>query len=347
MTEIFTADTLKEALMTLRGYSRDGRMLVVCDSRFAAMLDREMGDGNIYAVDGGECCKTPEEVLRLWQWLTGHRAMRSSLLTVIGGGSVTDMAGFSASCFKRGIDTAYIPTTLLSAADAAIGGKTGINFCGLKNEIGSFHQPVAIGMLPALWQSLPYTELASGYGEILKTALLQSAEATEQVLTAGLQLADRGTMTDASRVAECARFKQSIVEQDPLESGLRKILNLGHTFAHAFESMARRRQLTLTHGHAVAIGLVAMAALSVMTQNLDGKWVERVASIVKEVYPPFVWRCDDFDELYGYMLHDKKNTRPGSVSFTLLRSPGIALIDMSADRADVKSALEIAADMLF
>lgn len=350
MTQILSAESLAQAIGMAQPFSRNGHMLAVADNLFTHQLETSLPRQDIFAVEGGEQCKTPSAVEQVWQWLVARGATRSTLLLVVGGGSVTDMAGFAAACFKRGIDTAYVPTTLLAAADASIGGKTGINYQGLKNAIGAFHQPVAVVMTPSVWHTLPGDELASGYGEILKTALLRSEDAAMDALRAGKGLAQCSRREEmpvtAEMVEACAAFKQHIVEQDPYESGLRKQLNLGHTFAHSLESYARRRNLVLTHGHAVAIGLVAMAALSNMTLGLPGKWVEMTASVVRELYTPFVWKCDDFDELYGYMCQDKKNGIIGKVSFTLIHAPGRPAIDCAATPADVRAALEIAADAI-
>ena len=350
MTRILTAESLPQAVGLARTFSRNGQILTVADEMFGHQLEASLPRQDIFVVEGGEQCKTQTTVGQVWQWLMSRNATRSTLLLVVGGGSVTDMAGFAAACFKRGIDTVYVPTTLLAAADAAIGGKTGINYGGLKNEIGAFHQPAAVVMTPTVWRTLPGSELASGYGEILKTAFLRSEHDVMEALRTGERLAQCSLCAEmpvtVETVAACACFKQGIVEKDPYESGPRKQLNLGHTFAHSLESYARRRNLALTHGHAVAVGLVAMAALSNMTLGLPGKWMEMTASVVRKLYAPFIWKCDDFDELYGYMCHDKKNSKPGSVCFTLIHAPGQPVVDCVVPAADIRAALEIAADCL-
>ncbi len=348
MTGIFGAESLKTAYETLLTYKPDyGNVIVVADNRFVDRLKNIVPSGKVYGVPGGEECKSLAEIEKLWKHLSENGVTRHSLLIAVGGGSVTDMAGFAASCFKRGIDTAYIPTTVLGAVDAAIGGKTGINFCGLKNEIGTFHNPVAVVMVPELWNSLDDEQLASGYGEVLKTALLEGKQQTLQALMVADALAE-GVKHPFSMelIRSCAEFKKNVVEKDPYDLGLRKQLNLGHTFAHALESYARRRELSLSHGHAVAIGLLAMAIMSHDITGLKAEWVDCIADALKKVYIPFSWRCDDIDELAGYMHHDKKNFSDDSIKFVLLEAPGIPTIDCNASERQIQQALELTKDYL-
>lgn len=340
MTDILTSPTLEAALTALRPLSRNDEMLTVADARFDIA-------GALH-ICGGESCKSLAKVTQVWQWLEEKEATRRSLLAIVGGGSLTDMAGFAGACFKRGMDTAYVPTTLLAAVDAAIGGKTAVNFNGLKNEIGAFHMPRAVVMVPQLWLTLPAREIASGYGELLKTALLDSEAFAMQAIGVGDDIAagDGKYMIPGELVGRCAEFKQSIVIQDPRDEGIRRSLNLGHTFAHALESYARRRHLPLTHGHAVAIGLLCMSVLSHLKAGLSGIWTEKIAGIVNSLYEPFVWNCNDTDELLHYMHHDKKNHHAGHISFVLLKTPGNPILDFNADDADIRAILDITRDYL-
>lgn len=343
MTRILTASSLDAAFELLLGLSGNGECIAVADSRFAPLLP------DAWCVAGGEGCKTLGKVEALWRFLQRQGATRRSMLVAVGGGSITDMAGFAASCFKRGIDTAYIPTTILAAVDASIGGKTAINFGGLKNEIGTFHQPSAIVMVPELWQSLPYSELANGYGEILKTAMLQGHEAFVQAQLAAQRLVDGHEAPFSFELIKgCAEFKQRIVEQDPFDRSIRRNLNLGHTFGHALEalSLSGQRQAPLSHGHAVAIGLVAMACLSNEVAGFAGKWVDRIAAIVRGVYPPYSWSCPQADEVIGLMGHDKKNVVTGQPLFILLSDIGSPLPPRSATAPQIRTALDITRDLL-
>lgn len=347
MTEILHSHTLEEAYRALLPHSRDGRAITVADAVFCDEIGSFLPQHDFIAIPGGEECKDLEMAAAIWRRLSESGVTRHSLLVAIGGGSITDMAGFAASCFKRGIDTAYIPTTVLGAVDAAIGGKTAINFCGLKNEIGTFHQPVAVAMVPELWSRLDYPQLASGFGEVLKTAFLQGETYARQALRTAEKLADGcGEIFSGEQIAACACFKQKIVAEDPCDNGVRRQLNLGHTFAHALESYARKRNLTLSHGNAVALGMVAMSVLSNRLMNFAEHWIYGIANAVKEVFPPFRWRCADFEELYGYMLHDKKNRCSTEVSFVLLDAPGHPCCDCRVEKQQIRAALEITKDCL-
>lgn len=337
MSAIITCDSLRQAVNCGKKLKSGSGIAVVCDERFTMIL----ADMQPFGVAGGEECKSLQEVTRLWEWLEERHATRDTLMLIIGGGAVTDMAGFAAACFKRGIETAYIPTTLLSAVDAAIGGKTAINFAGLKNEIGAFHMPQAVIMVPQLWETLSAKEMASGYGELLKTAFLRSAEAAADALRIGLDLADGGCI-EGGMVADCARFKQQIVSEDPLDKGVRQQLNLGHTFGHALETLTRRRGGHITHGGAVAIGLIVTLVVSTQKLDLESVWTQRTATVVKTLYAPSEWCYTDFDELYELMLHDKKNHNSGQVSMVLLEAPGRPILDCTVSREELRAAFEIA-----
>ncbi|MGM9863742.1 MAG: 3-dehydroquinate synthase family protein [Lepagella sp.] len=358
MTQVLTAESLSEALQKLRTFSGNGQLLTVVDSRLSALGSQFSFSSQLSTLncEGGEECKTPAHVERVWQWLGERGATRSSLVVALGGGSITDMAGFAAACFKRGVPTANIPTTLLGAVDAAIGGKTAINFAGIKNEIGAFHQPRAVVLVPELWRTLPYEQLASGYGEILKTALLQGPDQTRQALLAGQHLADGDQDPfPLELVLGCARFKQKIVGQDPHDQGLRRQLNLGHTFGHAIESYGNANGRPISHGHAVAIGLVAALALStlkfsearaVSSCNTRHSTLYSVVASVREVFPPYPLGCKDFDALVDLMAHDKKNAIAGHPLFVLLPAPGQPVLDVPASIADIRASLDITCDLL-
>lgn len=339
MTSLLSADSITEAIEMLRPFSGNGQILPVVDERFRI-------DG-AFCVSGGEECKTLMQVERLWRWMQERGATRSSLLVAVGGGSVTDMAGFAAACFKRGMAVVNIPTTILGAVDAAIGGKTAINFKGLKNEIGAFHEPSAVVFVPTLWRTLSYTQLASGYGEVLKTALLRCTEAVSDALLAGQRLADGAEdPISVEMVRDCARFKLHVVEQDPYDNGLRRQLNLGHTFGHAIESRGFDCGRPICHGHAVAIGLVAAAALSALRAGFDSRWVDTIASAVREIFPSYTIDCKDVDAMLPKIAHDKKNTTSKEPLFVLLSAPGRPLIDVPVSDDDIRASFDIARDLL-
>lgn len=291
---------------------------------------------------GGEQVKTLDTVARIWNWLHERGAGRDSVLAIAGGGSLTDAAGFAASTFKRGMDTITVPTTLLGAVDASIGGKTAINFGGVKNEIGTFHIPAATVICPEPWRSLPERELLSGFGEVLKTSLLIGPEAVSSALAA----AQEERLADASLAAACARFKTEITTRDPYDRGDRQALNLGHTAGHALEALLRGRGVAITHGHAVAAALVAALVISSGEAGLDSMWLYRVAAAVRDLYPPFPLSCDDYPELLRLMEADKKNPDPRHIAFTLLEAPGRWLTRRVVPPDTILTALDITRDLL-
>lgn len=301
-------------------------------------------DATVITIGAGDEHKNIDSLQRVWTGLQQNGTTRRSLLVNLGGGMVTDLGGFAAATFKRGIRFINVPTTVLSAVDAAVGGKTGINYGGLKNEVGVFRQADAVVISPAFYTTLPAEQLLSGYGEVLKHALLDSPEATAEALSiepVNASVAELGAIVEKS-----VRIKQRIVEADPFEQGLRKALNLGHTAAHAFESLAMERGRHLDHGFAVAVGLVVDCVLSHIEIGFPSAMLHQVAAFVRSNYPAFEIDCKDYPRLIELMSHDKKNSSPDSINFTLLKSPGQPAIDSIVAPATIAVGLDIARDLL-
>ena len=204
--------------------------------------------------------KTLENLAHIWKHLTQNGATRHSLLINLGGGMITDIGGFAAATFKRGITYVNIPTTLLGAVDAAVGGKTGINFEGFKNEIGAFYPAECVLISSRFFHTLGREDILSGFSEMLKHALISAEEEWERLLAFDAGNIDYEWLTDA--VFRSVSIKEGIVEKDPFESHIRKALNLGHTVGHAFESFALETARPVLHGYAVAWGLIAELYLS-------------------------------------------------------------------------------------
>lgn len=296
-------------------------------------------------IEPGEEHKDIKSLETVWNALEDARATRSGVVVNIGGGLVTDLGGFAAATFKRGLRTVNLPTTLLGAVDAASGGKTGINFRGLKNEIGAFHQPeeVIISSLPLA--SLPERELFSGYAEMIKTALIADAPLYRNLLDVEGVTADRERLENAMK--RCVEIKNRIVAQDPTEKGLRKVLNFGHTAGHAFESLAISRGQHLPHGEAVAHGILVELILSHMLKGFDSAEMTRYAeAFLKPFYPRPGVKCEDVDRLIDFMAHDKKNAVAGQPDFTLLLSPGVPETGATPAVQDIRGALEIYLDII-
>lgn len=281
--------------------------------------------------------KTLESLASVWTALGEGGGTRHSMMVNLGGGMVTDLGGFAASTFKRGIPFINIPTTLLAMVDAAVGGKTGINFRGLKNEIGVFNTARYVLLDTRFLSTLDAANICSGYAEMLKHGLISDAETLSQLLRFDLDTPDLQQLQQI--VARSVEVKERIVTQDPLEQGLRKALNLGHTVGHAFESLSLAQERTLLHGHAVACGLVCELYLSAVRCQFPQSLLRQVVNFVKENYSPFVITCKDYPQLYDYMTHDKKNTAR-TVNFTLLRDVGDICINQTATREEIYEMLD-------
>ncbi len=306
---------------------------------------RCVADATVISIPPGEEHKTVSTVEEVWAELQSGGATRHSLIVNLGGGLVTDLGGFAAACFKRGMRFVNIPTSLLGAVDAAVGGKTGVNFGGLKNEIGVFREADAVVISTCFFSTLPTGELQSGYAEMLKHGLLKSREATARLLD--LQL-DASVDPEAllALLRESVEVKRDIVAQDPTEKGIRKALNLGHTAGHAFEALAMKRAEHLPHGHAVASGLIVALVLSHMKEGMDSSLIHSLAAFVDRHYIKPRITCDDYPALIDMMKHDKKNRHAGDLCFTLLRGPGEPLIDRFVSEEDIRAVIDIMRDLL-
>ncbi len=281
--------------------------------------------------------KTLDSLVQVWTALQQGGATRHSLMVCLGGGMVTDLGGFAASTFKRGIAYINVPTTLLSMVDASVGGKTGINFGGLKNEIGVFNCSRSVILDSVFLRTLDDANLLSGYAEMLKHGLLSTTEAWAELLNFDLDGIDYGRLTDL--VARSVKVKEGIVEADPTEQGIRKALNLGHTVGHAFESMAMAEGRTVLHGYAVAWGLVCELYLSVKRTGFPKDKFHQTVHFVREHYGTFAIDCKEYARLYELMTHDKKNTA-GEVNFTLLGDVGDIRINQTASREEIDEMLD-------
>ena len=283
----------------------------------------------IFFVDADEAHKTMETVSAIWDFLMSHHATRRGIVINIGGGVTLDIGGFAASTYQRGMGYINVPTTLLAMADASFGGKTGVNYRGVKNQIGVIREPIDTIIEPKWLATLSEEQLLSGFGEILKCALLDS----ESALNAALCALEDG---DYARPLERAiQLKKRIVKSDPYETGLRKSLNLGHTVGHALEQMGH-----YPHGYAVVYGMVAALYLSVVKCGLDQAVLTRLSHTMIRYYGKPVCRCSDYEQLVALMQADKKDIQPGEVCFTLLKHIGEPVIDILVSQAEIMEALD-------
>lgn len=292
----------------------------------------------------GEDNKNIRTVEYIWNALMSAGATRHDLVVNVGGGMVSDTGGFAASTFKRGMAYANVATTLLAAADASIGGKTGVNLGGLKNAVGTFALPLGTEAFPDAFSTLPMVEILSGYGEILKMALIADSGVLGQVGNMEKNIYDLYVLGELARMA--ANRKMVIVSEDPCESGLRKILNFGHTFGHALEGLALRRRMQMAHGIAVAYGIVCALVLSRMICGCSSDLLYYVANdIVRPGFGTLGITCADYAELLALMRNDKKNS-DGDIRFVLLEDAGKPVYDISVSEDDIKAALDICRDLL-
>ena len=274
---------------------------------------------------------------RVWETLGTNGGTRRSCLINLGGGMVTDLGGFAAATFKRGINFINIPTTLLAMVDAAVGGKTGVNFNGLKNEIGVFCDARFVILNTVFLNTLDDRNTRSGYAEMLKHGLIRNEEMWGELLNFDLEEPDWGRLQQM--VAQSVKVKEEVVVKDPHEQGLRKALNLGHTVGHAFESMALHKGQPILHGYAVAFGLVCELYLSTFKANFPTNKMRQTVQFIRNYYGIFALSCNDYDSLIELMQHDKKNTST-NINFTFLEDIGKPIINQTATKDEIKEALD-------
>ncbi|MEP2509537.1 MAG: 3-dehydroquinate synthase, partial [Reichenbachiella sp.] len=259
---------------------------------------------------------------------------RKGLVINLGGGVIGDMGGFVASTYKRGMDFLNIPTTLLSQVDASVGGKLGVDFHGFKNHIGLFAEPQNVLIDTSFYGTLPEREVRSGFAEVIKHGLIYDKSYWEKVKLVDLKTADWTNL-----VTRSIEIKKEVVSEDPFESGLRKILNFGHTLGHAIEShFLDKGEQRLLHGEAIAAGMICEAYLSQKFTGLSTDELEEIVSYLIEIYEPVAVDKSLFDEIIGLTLQDKKN-EGGSVQFSLLKTIGACQVNVPISAPDMLDAM--------
>ena len=291
----------------------------------------------VLVMEAGEEHKTLQTCENLWNQLSERGADRNSALINLGGGVVTDLGGFVACTFKRGIDFYNLPTTLLSMVDASVGGKTGIDLGALKNQIGIIEEPKQV-LIDAQWlQTLPQEELRSGFAEMLKHGLISNKDYWEQLKS----LPKLEAATLAEFIKPSVAIKKQVVLEDPREKHLRKILNFGHTLGHAIESyyLTHPIKKRLLHGEAIAIGMVMEAYLGVSCCSFSNVAAEEIKKTFAQFYPPVEIDAQDREGILELLRHDKKN-KAGRVNFVLLKSIGVPEIDVEVPQELFTQAFE-------
>lgn len=295
------------------------------------------------SIGPGDIHKNLETLAYVWNRLSTEGATRRSLLLNLGGGMVTDLGGFAAATFKRGISYINVPTTLLSMVDAAVGGKTGINFNELKNEIGAFAPASTVLIDCGFLKTLDTENILSGYAEMLKHGLISNTAHWSELVTFDMEHIDYDRLQQL--VAQSVKVKEDIVEQDPYERGIRKALNLGHTVGHAFESFALQKRPVL-HGYAVAWGMVCELYLSFLKTGFPKDKLHQTLRFIKDNYGRLDFTCDDYEALYGFMKHDKKNMASGVINFTLLGEVGDIRINQTASQEEIYELLDFYSEIM-
>ena len=369
--QIIISNDIEHDLATAVAESEHDRVFVLTDDtthecclpKVAALLAQY--DAVPITIAHGDQHKTLAALGDVWTALQQGGATRHSLLINLGGGMVTDLGGFAAATFKRGINFINIPTTLLAMVDAAVGGKTGINFGGLKNEIGAFADARFVIINTCFLDTLDAENLCSGYAEMLKHALISDERMWAEHVNFDLSQPDLAELQ--RMVAESIAVKERIVAEDPHEHGIRKALNFGHTIGHALEEFALQqatlsggavvstaptnqttggavvstapKKRPLLHGYAVAFGLIGELYMSARKAGFPTERLHQTTRFIRENYAQTEFTCNDYPTLLNLMRHDKKNTS-GVINFTLLHNIGDIRINQTATDEEICEALD-------
>ena len=333
-SEIFISDHLFPVIEEyLKPYENAKKFLLVDENSLQYCVThlitqvKGLQDVEIIEIESGEENKTLSICYQLWKTLSDYKADRNSLLINLGGGVITDLGGFVASTYKRGIDFFHIPTTLLSQIDASVGGKVGVDLDELKNMVGVFNEAKGVFIIPSFLKTLNKRQMLSGYAEALKHGLIADASYWEQL--------KKGLLTDSkdweSLIITSIEIKNKIVLKDPKEENKRKLLNFGHTIGHAIESYSLQHdKMPLLHGEAIAIGMICEAYLSHLVLGLNAKDLKEISSNILIFYTNYKLNIKHYHQLVELMQHDKKNS-DDNINFTLLKEIGSADINYKVD----------------
>jgi 3-dehydroquinate synthase len=332
----------EDAAQAIKGFIEDGhftKVFVLIDENterhcLPKIISSLPADHIVIPVQSGESHKTLDTCRGIWEVLTNSNADRHALMINLGGGVITDMGGFCAATYKRGIGFINIPTTLLAQVDASIGGKLGIDFHGFKNHIGLFQIPNKVIVDPGFLRTLPVEELRSGFAEVIKHNLI--ADKVQYTVLKNIKF---DAMEWQEWIAHSLLIKNRIVEADPKEAGERKLLNFGHTIGHAIESFYLDSDRHLRHGEAIAIGMIAEAFLSKEKTGLSDQELDEITEHIRRVYPLKSIPESDFPAIQQLALQDKKNSE-AQIKCVLLEATGSAVYDVVIDADDIEVALK-------
>ena len=342
-SETMIISDLHTALLPYLEATPRGQVFVLTDANVASYYPTIVGEFPHYIVQAGDSHKSLHSVEMVWQFLLENGATRDALLLNVGGGMITDLGGFVAATYMRGIRCVNIPTSLLAMVDASTGGKTGINILGVKNLVGTFTMPLATLVNPSFLDTLPAEELLSGYAEMLKHGLIADPTHFNALLALELQMPYSELL--APLLADSIQIKQRIVASDFQEKGVRKALNFGHTIGHAIEETYAEQRRAVAHGYCVLWGMVAELYLSVIKMGCPRNVLTQMSHLMISLYGRPECNCRQVETLKHWMLRDKKNfieassSRP-QISFTLLRNVGETVVDQTVSDSELDEALE-------
>lgn len=288
-----------------------------------------------FSFPAGEKHKNLHTCTAIWQWMTDEGFDRKALVINLGGGVTGDMGGFCAATYKRGIKFVNVPTTLLSQVDASVGGKLGVDFNGFKNHIGVFAQPNAVIISDEFLATLPEEELRSGYAEVIKHGLIKSESYFNCLKSDGWQNQHWRDIIERS-----VSIKKEVVEKDPKESGVRKILNFGHTIGHAFESFYLDSEKHLLHGEAIAVGMICEAFLSHQKSGLSPSELQTIQKTLTSVFGKFDFPEEDIPAIVALCAQDKKN-EGASMNFSLLNQIGKCDFNIPVSNEEITQAIQL------
>lgn len=343
MQKVIKSDDLNKDLSTILSQISYDKLFLLTDENTEKLCypivkdNKQLSQAGKIVIKAGDNNKNLETLASIWTYLSQNGATRHSLLINLGGGMLTDIGGFAAASFKRGIKCINIPTTLLGAVDAAVGGKTGINFNGLKNEIGAFAAAETVLIDSVFFKTLDHQNFLSGYAEMIKHGLIDSDKEWKATISFDTEEIDYNRLREL--VVDSVAVKERIVEIDPYEKGIRKALNLGHTIGHAFESFSYEKGKPIQHGYAVAWGTLCELYLSHKYCGFPKEKLYSTVYFIKNNYEGFPFDCDDYEYLYEYMKHDKKN-ESDTINFTFLSDVGKIEIDQTATKEDIFDSID-------
>ncbi len=339
MNQSVTIAPISESLPEFLSATNYSKVVVIADSNTRKYCYPTLKDilpkHTVVTVPSGEANKTLSTCEKIWQAMTKEELDRHALVINIGGGVIGDMGGFCAAVYKRGIDFIQVPTTLLSQVDASVGGKLGIDFQGFKNHLGVFNIPKSVLIDPAFLGSLPEREIRSGFAEIIKHCLIADAAKWEEI-----RQRDFEAQKWPDLIAHSVQIKQRVVDEDPTEKGLRKILNFGHTLGHAVETcfLNKPANKRLYHGEAIAIGMIMESYLSFERKMITQDLLTEIEEFIFATYGKVKISAEDVEEIITLTKQDKKN-RGKEVRFSLLKGAGQCAYDIVVTAPEMRKSI--------